>query len=76
MKIGWENLKRMVKVKEATRYMDDGRTAMYSFKHGWRWTAGGIKYSKRWELEDKDLTRMEVTRGESCKEQGLVWRAI
>ena len=52
----------MVKVEEATRYMDDGRTAMYSFKHGWRWTAGGIKYSKRWELEDKDLTRMEVTK--------------
>ena len=29
----------MVKIEEATRYMDDGRTAMYSFKHGWRWTS-------------------------------------
>ena len=32
-----ENLKNlMVKIEEATRYMDDGRTAMYRFRHGWR----------------------------------------
>ena len=52
----------MVKIEEATRYVDNGRTAMYSFKHGWRWTTAGIKYSKRWEVEDKDLTRMELTK--------------
>jgi hypothetical protein len=44
------------------RYMDDGRTALYRFKHGWRWCLGGIKYCKRWEEEDADLSGLEVTK--------------
>ena len=54
--------KLMIKMEEETRYMENGRTAMYSysFKHGWRWTVGGIKYSNRWVSEDKDLLRTEV----------------
>ena len=51
-----------VKIEEAIRYMDDGRTALYRFKHGWRWCLGGIKYCKRWEMEDAELSGLEVTK--------------
>ena len=52
----------MVTIEAATRYMDDGRTAMYAFKHGWRWVEGTIIYKKCWEIEDQPLSRTEVTR--------------
>ena len=42
--------------------MDDGRTALHSFKHGWRWSLGSIKYCKWWEQEDLNLSRLEVTK--------------
>ena len=52
----------MVKIEEAMRYMDDGRAALYRFRNGWRWCMGRIKYCKRWEEEDKDLSGIEITK--------------
>ena len=52
----------MVQIEEATRYMDDGRIVLYSFRHGWRWLGGSIKYSRRWEMEYSKLSRTEVTK--------------
>ena len=52
----------MVRIEAATRYMDDGRTAMHPFKHGWRWVEGTITYKKSWEMEDQSLSMIEVTR--------------
>ena len=54
--------KLRVTIEEAIRYMDDGRTALHSFKHGWRWSLGSIKYCRRWEQEDASLSRLEVTK--------------
>jgi hypothetical protein len=51
-----------VQIEEAMRYMDDGRTALYRFKCGWRWSMGKILYCKRWELEDKELSGLEITK--------------
>ena len=51
-----------IQIEEALRYMDDGRTAMYRFKHGWRWCMGRVKYCKRWEVEDAGLSGLEVTK--------------
>ena len=39
-----------VKVEAATRYMDDGRTAMHPFRHGWRWEGDRIVYKKRQKI--------------------------
>ena len=67
MKI-WDNKwlarlsKMMVKIEAATRYMDDGRTALHPLRHGWRWTGKTIAYSKKWEEEDSHLSKIEVTR--------------
>ena len=51
-----------VRIEEAIRYMDDGRTALYRFKHGWRWSMGRIVHYQRWEEEDKELSGLEVTK--------------
>ena len=51
-----------VRIEEAIRYMDDGRTALFRFKHGWRWCMGSIKFCKRWEEEDAGLSGLEVTK--------------
>jgi hypothetical protein len=51
-----------VQIEEAIRYMDDGRTALFRFRHGWRWCLDGIKFCKRWQEEDKDLSGIEVTK--------------
>ena len=53
-----------IRIEAATRYMDDGRTALHPFHHGWRWSPSenSVKFCKRWEEEDKNLTRTEVTK--------------
>ena len=51
-----------VQIEEAMRYMDDGRTALYRFKCGWRWSMGKILFCRRWELEDKELSGLEITK--------------
>ena len=51
-----------VQIEEAIRYMDDGRTALFRFKHGWRWAMGKIMYCKRWETEDQHLSGIEITK--------------
>ena len=38
------------------QYLDDMRVALPPIKAGWRWYDEGLKYSKKWELED--ITRM------------------
>jgi hypothetical protein len=42
--------------------MDYGRTALFRFKHGWRWCMGSIKFCKRWEEEDAGLSGLEITK--------------
>ena len=42
--------------------MDDGRTALYWFKHGWTWSMGKVMFWKRWQEEDKHLSGIEVTK--------------
>ena len=53
-----------IKIEAATRYMDDGRTALHPFHHGWRWSARdqSVKFSEKWREEDKGLSGMEVTK--------------
>ena len=51
-----------VRLYDLVRYMDDIRAILAPFKSGWRWVDGGIKYCKRWEAEDQELTPIERTR--------------
>ena len=51
-----------VNIKLYVRYMDDGRTVLHPFKHGWRWEGDGIKFRGKWEQEDQDLTPTEITK--------------
>ena len=53
-----------IKIEAATRYMDDGRTALHPFHHGWRWSARdqSVQFSEKWREEDKGLSGMEVTK--------------
>ena len=50
-----------VQLEEYMRYMDDGRSVLHAFKKGWRWHEGRLCYSRRWQLEDKDKSGLEVT---------------
>ena len=43
-----------VKINEYLRYMDDGRSFMPPFKHGWRWRSGNLVYTRTWEKSDLD----------------------
>ena len=64
----WDHkwLSRMTKlnviVALAMRYMDDGRAFLAPLKAGWRWVEVDLKYCKRWELEDVDVSPTERTR--------------
>ena len=51
----WKTLmeKNRVTLYEYMRYMDDGRSILPAFKHGWRWHEHRLCYSRRWQLEDK-----------------------
>ena len=51
-----------VAIELAMRYMDDGRAILYAIKAGWRWAEGELKFCRRWELEDQELTPTERTR--------------
>ena len=53
-----------VKINEYLRYMDDGRSFMPPFKHGWRWRSDKLVYTRTWEKSDLDegLSGEEVTR--------------
>ena len=42
-----------IKVRKSERYMDDIRAFLNSLKMGWRWTDGGLAYTKTWEREDR-----------------------
>ena len=35
------------------RYVDDTRVALPPIMEGWRWIDGALKYTRRWELEDR-----------------------
>ena len=51
-----------VRIEEAIRYMDDGRTALHSFKHGWRWSLGKRRMQTSQDWKSPNLSRLEVTR--------------
>ena len=51
-----------VRVYGGMRYMDDIRAVLPPFKCGWRWVEGSIKFCKRWEVEDQNLSAIERTR--------------
>ena len=42
-----------IKVRKGKRYMDDIRAFLNSLKMGWRWTDGGLAYTRTWESEDR-----------------------
>ena len=44
------------------RYVDDGRVALPAIKAGWRWSDGGLKFTKRWEQEDRSITGEQRTK--------------
>ena len=50
-----------IMIELAMRYMDDGRAFLYAIKAGWRWVDGDLKFCRRWEIEDQDLTPTERT---------------
>ena len=54
--------KLKIVIELAMRYMDDGRAFLHAIKAGWRWSDGGLKFCRRWELEDQVLTPTERTR--------------
>ena len=35
------------------RYVDDSRIALPPIREGWKWVEGALKYTKKWELEDR-----------------------
>ena len=59
----WEELvkKNRITLEDYMRYMDDGRSFLHPFKHGWRWKDGGIKYKEAWRLEDLSKTAQDIT---------------
>ena len=61
---GWEEkLTRLnIKIWLNARYMDDGRLMLPPIKRGWRWEGEKVQFYKRWELEDSQLSLVEVTR--------------
>ena len=61
---GWEekHTRLNIKIWLNTRYMDDGRLMLPPIKRGWRWEGGKVQFCKRWELEDSQLSLVEVTR--------------
>ena len=44
------------------RCMDDGRAILYPIRKGWRWHEGRMTFRKRWQMEDKDRSGLEITR--------------
>ena len=60
----WKELitKNNITLEEYIRYMDDGRIILLPFRPGWRWSEGGVKFTKRWAMEDKDRTGLEITK--------------
>ena len=44
------------------RYVDDCRALLPPIRSGWRWMDGGLKYTRRWEEEDKDMPGEERTK--------------
>ena len=49
-------------IEDYLRYMDDGRVFLNPLRPGWRWHGGGLRYKESWRLEDKEITRIEITR--------------
>ena len=43
------------------RYMDDGRIVLYPIKRGWRWINSGLVYCKKWEVEDENVSLLDIT---------------
>ena len=56
--------KLMIRIEAATRYMDDGRTAIHPFHQGWRWSNldQTVQYCDKWKEEDKNISKTEVTK--------------
>ena len=54
-----DNLKVVIAL--AMRYMDDGRVILAPIKAGWRWVEGGLKWCKKWEVEDCNIDATERT---------------
>ena len=44
------------------RYVDDSRAVLPPIKPGWRWMEDSLKYTERWEQEDKDIPGETRTR--------------
>ena len=44
------------------RYVDDCRALLPPIRSGWRWLDGGLKYTKRWEEEDRGVSGEERTK--------------
>ena len=60
----WKNMieENKVKVEAYMRYMDNGRALLHPLRHGWHWNNGELRYTKRWEEEDRTLSGLEITR--------------
>ena len=52
----------MIKILLNSRYMDDGRSFLYPLRPGGRMEDGKLCYTRRWEMEDKELSGAEITR--------------
>ena len=52
-----------LEVKLYLRYMDDGRKFLHPVKPSWRWMGEELKYSRRWEIEDRaeGLSQVQLT---------------
>ena len=55
-------VKNNITIASYLRYMDDGRAFLHPFRAGWRWKDGGVKYTRRWEIEDMGKSGVEITR--------------
>ena len=42
--------------------MDDARTLLHAIKPGWRGNKEGVWYCKAWEMEDRSLSKAEITK--------------
>ena len=38
-----------------SRYVDDSRAILQPIRPGWRWVDNDLRYTKKWEQEDKDI---------------------
>ena len=44
------------------RYMDYGRVLLHPVRRGWRWMGEELQFQNDWEVDDEQLSLLEVTR--------------